>query len=156
MLCVWGYLFASMYLWTIHMPGAHRRQKELQTDSCEPSCGCWELNLGYLEEPPALNHGATTLAAVSEYFYIFIYDFCHAGDGILGLTHARQTIYRWTPPELLWAPLFGLLFYTYVVQAGLELVILLPPLPKSWHSKLRVFPISSHRCHVLVGHLFSY
>ena len=24
------------------------------TDSCEPPCGCWELNLGPLEEQPVL------------------------------------------------------------------------------------------------------
>lgn len=37
--------------------GAQGDQKKCQyigTDGCETPCGCWELNLGPLEEPPEL------------------------------------------------------------------------------------------------------
>jgi len=40
------------------MPGAHGSQKAgldpLEQDSCELPCGCWESNLGSLEEQPVL------------------------------------------------------------------------------------------------------
>ena len=31
-----------------------KRASDLITDSCEPTCGCWELNSGLLEEQSVL------------------------------------------------------------------------------------------------------
>ena len=31
-----------------------KRASDLMTDGCEPPCGCWELNLGPLEEQTVL------------------------------------------------------------------------------------------------------
>jgi hypothetical protein len=31
-----------------------KRASDHILDGCEPPCGCWELNLGFLEEQPAL------------------------------------------------------------------------------------------------------
>ena len=46
---------------TMYMSGAHQGQKRVLTHpktgvtaGCEPTRGCWELNLGLLEEQPVL------------------------------------------------------------------------------------------------------
>jgi hypothetical protein len=33
-----------------YMPAHQKRASNPITDGCEPPCGCWELNLGPLEE----------------------------------------------------------------------------------------------------------
>ena len=36
------------------MPAGQKRAPDLITDSCEPPCGCWELNSGPLEDQAML------------------------------------------------------------------------------------------------------
>ena len=36
------------------MLAGQKRSADLITDGCEPPCGCWELNLGPLEEQSVL------------------------------------------------------------------------------------------------------
>jgi hypothetical protein len=38
-----------------------KRASDLMTDGCEPPCGCWELNLGPLEEQTVLLTTETSL-----------------------------------------------------------------------------------------------
>ena len=52
----------NVSLCTMYVPSAYRVQKGKDTespgtqvkDSCEPLCGCWEVNPGPLEEHPVL------------------------------------------------------------------------------------------------------
>ena len=45
-----------MYIYSIlsTLPACQKRAPDLITDGCEPPCGCWELNLGPLEEQAVL------------------------------------------------------------------------------------------------------
>jgi hypothetical protein len=46
------YLF-NVYEYTVVI-FSHTRRGGSSTDGCEPPCGCWELNLGPLEEQSVL------------------------------------------------------------------------------------------------------
>jgi hypothetical protein len=49
-------LFFKFYVW-VHYSCVKTHQKRVLdpiTDGCEPSCGCWELNSGPLEEQSVL------------------------------------------------------------------------------------------------------
>jgi hypothetical protein len=57
------------------MPGASRGQKQASDslgtgviDGSEPPCGCWELNLGRLQEQPVLVTNEPSLKHLPEYF----------------------------------------------------------------------------------------
>ena len=56
--CVYVYLSACMYC-TMGIPDAHWGQKKAfpgtaVRNGCEPTCGCWKLNPGLLEQQPML------------------------------------------------------------------------------------------------------
>ena len=51
------------------MPTHQKRAQDLIIDSCKPTCGCWELNSGSLEEQPAL---LTSEPSLQPIFYFFV------------------------------------------------------------------------------------
>ena len=46
-----------------------RRMSDLVTDSCEPPCGCWDLNSGPLEEQSVLLTTEPSLQPLNAVFY---------------------------------------------------------------------------------------
>ena len=47
-------------------PACQKRALDPITDGCEPLCGCWELNLGPLEEQSVLLTAELTLQPPSD------------------------------------------------------------------------------------------
>ena len=43
-----------MYMSTLSLQTHQERESDLTTYSCEPPCGCWELNSGPLKEQSVL------------------------------------------------------------------------------------------------------
>ena len=43
-----------MYMSTLSLQTHQKRESDLTTYSCEPPCGCWELNSGPLKEQSVL------------------------------------------------------------------------------------------------------
>ena len=39
---------------SVFMPACQKREPDPITDGCEPTCGCWKLDSGPLEEQPML------------------------------------------------------------------------------------------------------
>ena len=52
------------------MPADQKRAPDPITDGCEPSCGCWELNSGPLEEQAMLLTSEPSLQPLSSFSYI--------------------------------------------------------------------------------------
>lgn len=50
-----------MYM-SAYMPAYQNRASDITIDGCKPSCSCWELKSGPLEEQSALNHWAISPA----------------------------------------------------------------------------------------------
>ena len=58
------------YIYSVSLacvPKSQKRASDPITDGCEPPCGCWELNLGHLEEQSVLTAEPSPLA-LSMYF----------------------------------------------------------------------------------------
>ena len=50
------YLFIYLFIYLFYniLSAGQKRAQDLITDGCESPCGCWELNLGPLEEQATL------------------------------------------------------------------------------------------------------
>ena len=62
------YLFAY-YVYSI-LSAVQKRAPGLISDSCEPPCGCWELNSGPLEEQAMLLTAEPSLQPLDFLFYL--------------------------------------------------------------------------------------
>jgi hypothetical protein len=55
-----------------YTPACQKRASDLNSDGCEPLCGCWELNSGPLEEQPVLLTAEPSPQPQVVYFYTSI------------------------------------------------------------------------------------
>ena len=56
------------------IPSGQKKAPDLITDGCEPPCGCFELNSGYLEEQPVLLTTEPTLATTIFFFLLVCFE----------------------------------------------------------------------------------
>ena len=67
-----------MYMSTLQLQTHQKGASDPITDGCESPCGCWELNLGLLEEQSVLltaEHSSPLLVTSDHNIYILLFIF---------------------------------------------------------------------------------